>query len=29
VSQEPIKDKEHIFSLDGTDLSMSMKQNGK
>jgi len=29
MSQEPIKDKEHIFSPDGTGLPTSMKQLGK
>jgi transposase len=27
MAQEPIRDKEHVFSPDGTGLSMSMKQN--
>jgi len=29
MSQEPIKDKEYIFSPDGTGLPTSMKQTGK
>ncbi|MFQ5815713.1 MAG: transposase [Candidatus Hydrothermarchaeaceae archaeon] len=27
MTQEPVRDKEHVFSPDGTGLSMSMKQN--
>jgi len=27
LTQEPVKEKEHVFSPDGTGLSMSMKQN--
>lgn len=27
LTQEPVRDKEHVFSPDGTGLSMSMKQN--
>jgi len=27
LTQEPVSDKEHVFSPDGTGLSMSMKQN--